>query len=145
MRPVIRWYLSLSVACLFGFAVICALQPASSWAKEDEDDKVHDLMEKVHEGKKSPWKKGEAAAKQNPVDWATIKMALPRLEAMSQALQNAKSKEVRETADSYVVAVKDISKSLAKQDAAGVREAFVALSNSCTDCHYKGGPGGKLD
>lgn len=144
MRP-IRLYLCLSAAYLLGFAVICALQPASSWAKEDEDDKVHDLMEKVHEGKKSPWKRGEAAAKQNPVDWATIKTVLPRLEAMSLALQNAKSKEVRDTADSYVVAVKDISKTLAKQDAAGVREAFTALSNSCTDCHYKGGPGGKLD
>jgi len=145
MQPVIRWYLSLSVALLLGFVVISALRPATSWAKEDEDDKVHDLMEKVHEGKKSPWKKGEAAAKQNPVDWATIKTVLPRLEAMSQALQTAKNKEVRDTADSYVVAVKDISKTLAKQDVAGVREAFAALSSSCTDCHYKGGPGGKLD
>ncbi len=145
MRPVIRWYLSVSVVLLLGFAVLCALQPASSWAKEDEDDKVHDLMEKTHEGKNSPWKKGAAAAKKNPVDWAAIKMALPGLEAMSQALLNAKNKEVRDTADSYVTAVKDISKTLAKQDAAGVQEAFLALSNSCTDCHYKGGPGGKLD
>ncbi len=99
MQPAIRWYLSLSVAAVLSFALLQMLQPSHSWAKEDEDedDKVHDLMEKVHEGKKSPWKKGEAAAKQNPVDWATIKAALPRLQEMSKALQGAKSKEVRET------------------------------------------------
>ena len=64
---------------------------------------------------------------------------------MSKALVNAKNKEVRDTADSYVVAVKDIANGLAKQDAAGTRAAITALSNSCTDCHYKEGPGGKLD
>jgi cytochrome c556 len=147
MQPAIRWYFSLSVAALLSFALLQMLQPSNSWAKEDEDedDKVHDLMEKVHEGKKSPWKKGEAAAKQNPVDWATIKAALPRLQEMSKALQGAKSKEVRETADTYVGAVDNITKGIAKQDAAVVRQGFDTLANSCTDCHYKGGPGGKLD
>lgn len=146
MRSSLKWYFSLSLS-LFIALVCLALYPSPGLAKddEDEDDKVHDLMEKVHEGKNSPWKKAANASAKNPVDWATIKSSLPRLETMSKALLTAKNKEVRDTADSYVVAIKDIANGLGKQDVAATRAAFTALSNSCADCHYKGGPGGKLD
>lgn len=145
MRPALAWYCSLSLSLGIALVMTIALDSSQGWAKEDEDDKVHDLMEKVHKGKNSPWKTGANAASKNPVDWAAIKTALPRLEDMSKALVNAKKKEVRDTADSYVVAIKDIANGLAKQDTAATRAAFTALSNSCSDCHYKGGPGGKLD
>lgn len=112
---------------------------------DDEDDKVHELMEKTHEGKKSPWKKAVKAAQADPIDWGTISQALPRLAAMSNALTTAKDQEVRDAADGYTSAVKELTVQANKRDAVRTRAALTALSNSCADCHYKGGPGGKLD
>lgn len=141
------WLLSLVVIPVF--TVHVALLPALAWADKDDDDDdddvVHDLMEKTHEGKKSPWRQVQRAADSNPIDWATINAALPRLGAMSNALVNAKDKEVRELADGYVDAVQELATQAKKQDAAGTRGALKSLSNSCADCHFKGGPGGKLD
>ncbi len=74
-----------------------------------------------------------------------INQAVPRLAAMSDALATAKDKDVRDAADGYVSAVKELAVQANKRDAVRTRAALTALSNSCADCHYKGGPGGKLD
>jgi hypothetical protein len=146
MHRSLYFYLTLGFL-VTASAVGVALSPALAWAEkdEDEDDTVHELMEKTHEGKKSPWRKAERAASKDPVDWAEFNKALPRLTAMSKALSAAKNKEVRESADGYVDAVKELEARAKKMDAAGTRAALTALSKSCTDCHHKGGPGGKLD
>jgi hypothetical protein len=145
MRRNLYFGLTLGVA-VTALAVGIALSPAVAWGEkdEDEDDAVHELMEKTHEGKKSPWKTVERAASKDPVDWAEFNKALPRLTAMSKALTTARNKEVRDSADGYVDAVKELEASAKKKDAAGTRAALTALAKSCTDCHYKGGPGGKL-
>lgn len=137
--------LPLTSCLLVGLLAGSALMQRLALAGKDEDEKVHDLMEKTHEGKKSPWKKAVQAAQGNPIDWATINQALPRLADMSKALETAKNKDVRDAADGYDNAVKELTLQANKRDAVRTRAALTALSNSCTDCHYKGGPGGKLD
>lgn len=146
MRRVLAIGVSLSSCLLIGFLFCSLFSQCPAYAgKDDEDEKVHDLMEKTHEGKKSPWKKAVQASQANPLDWGTITQSLPRLAAMSEALVNAKDKDVRDAADGYVMAVKDLAVQANKRDAVRARAALTALSNSCADCHYKGGPGGKLD
>ena len=146
MRRALVIGLSLTFCLFLGF-LACSLwsQSLAYGGKDDEDEKVHELMEKTHEGKRSPWKKAIQAAQGNPIDWGTINQALPRLSAMSNALANAKDRDVRDAADGYVTAVKDLAVQANKLDAVRARAALTALSNSCADCHYKGGPGGKLD
>lgn len=146
MRRAFAIGVSFTSCLLIGFLACSLLSQCQAYAgKDDEDEKVHDLMEKTHEGKKSPWKKAVQASQANPLDWGTITQALPRLAAMSEALVNAKDKDVRDAADGYVMAVKDLAVQANKRDAVRARGALTALSNSCADCHYKGGPGGKLD
>lgn len=135
-----------SVLCLMLISVaVLAFTLLPFPATADEDDAVAELMEKTHEGKNSPWKKAKRAAGKSPVDWESINMALPQLEAMSKALATAKSKDVRESANGYVDAVKKLTTQAKKNDVVGTRAALMALANSCADCHFKGGPGGELD
>src|SRR6478736_4885409 len=123
-------YLTIGVV-VTASAVGIALSPALAWAeKDDQDETVHELMEKTHEGKKSPWKKAERAASKDPIDWAEFNKALPRLTTMSKALATAKNKEVRESAGGYVDAVKELEVRAKKMDAAGTRAALTALSKS---------------
>lgn len=146
MRRTIDMVLSLTSCLLLG-CIVCSLmsQHLAFGGKDDEDEKVHELMEKTHEGKKSPWKKAMQASQANPIDWSTIDQAIPRLAAMSEALVTAKDKDVRDAADGYVTAVRELALQANKRDAVRARAALTALSDSCADCHYKGGPGGKLD
>ena len=145
MRRGLAFSLLLGFCVLSGF-LICLLSEREAYGgKEDDDEKVHDLMEKTHEGKKSPWKKTVQASQANPIDWGAINQALPRLVEMSKALTTAKDKDIRDSADGYADAVKDLLVQANKRDTVRTRAALTALSNSCADCHYKGGPGGKLD
>lgn len=145
MRRAIAISLPLTSCVLVGLLAGSMLLQSLALAGKDEDEKVHDLMEKTHGGMKSPWKKAIQAAQGNPIDWASINQALPRLLDMSKALETARNKDVRDAADGYVDAVKELTLQTNKRDAVRTRAALTALSNSCADCHYKGGPGGKLD
>lgn len=146
MRRTFKTGLSTTFCVLLGLLTSSLLiQRMASGDKRDEDEKVHDLMERTHEGKKSPWKRALQAAERDPIDWATINQSLPRLAEMSSALATAKDKDVRDAADGYVAAVKALAVQTNKRDAVRVRAALQAISDSCADCHYKGGPGGKLD
>ncbi|QDU26639.1 hypothetical protein ETAA8_17200 [Anatilimnocola aggregata] len=137
--------LSFTSCLLIGFLAYQLNQREAYGGKDDEDEKVHELMEKTHEGKKSPWKKAIQASQANPIDWATINQALPRLADMSEALVTTKDKDVRDAADGYVAAVQELAMQANKRDTVRARAALTTLSDSCADCHYKGGPGGKLD
>jgi hypothetical protein len=137
--------LTLGFCIVLGCVFSIGLRPSLAWADNEEEDEVEELMEKTHEGKNSPWKKSQRAVSKDPIDWATLNTALPRLNAMSKSLATTKNKEVRESADGYVDAVTELIAKTKKEDAAGVRAAIMSLSKSCTDCHYKGGPGGKLE
>jgi hypothetical protein len=145
MRRALELSLSLTSCLLIGFFTFGQWSLRPAYGGKDEDEKVHELMEKTHEGKKSPWKKAVHASQANPIDWATINQALPRLADMSKALATTKNKDVRDAADGYVTAVKELAIQANKGDAVRTRAALTALSDSCADCHYKGGPGGKLD
>lgn len=145
MRRRFTFRLALCFIVTISVVTTNALRFARAWEDEGEDDTVHELMEKTHEGKNSPWKKAERAAAKDPIDWEAIKQALPRLGTMSKALTTTKNKEVRESADGYVDAVKELTLRAKKSDAVGARAALKALSKSCTDCHYKGGPGGQQE
>lgn len=65
MRRTINMVLSLTSCLLLG-CIVCSLmsQHLAFGGKDDEDEKVHELMEKTHEGKKSPWKKAMQASRQ---------------------------------------------------------------------------------
>ena len=149
MRRDLAFVLMLGLCVVVGAVVDFTMRPGMAWAEEDddedEDDAMHELMEETHEGKNSPWKKAERAASKNPLDWAALNTVLPALGAMSDALTATKNKEVRESADGYVDAVKELSAQAKKQDATATRAALKSLANSCADCHYKDGPGGEFD
>ena len=141
---------ALIACCLvFGAVQSLAIRPSQVWADDDDDDDhddaVHDLMEKTHEGKKSPWKTVARAVSADPIQWAVVDSALPRFEKMSLALAKAKDADVRDSADGYIDSVKELAAKAKIRDAAGTREALKSMSQSCADCHYKGGPGGRLD
>jgi hypothetical protein len=146
MKSKFRLWLAVSlvVVALGMVSSVSSLSPSFA-EDEDDDDPVHELMEKTHEGKRSPWKAVQRAVASEPVDWASVNTAVPRFAAMSKALSVAKNKDVRDSADGYIDAVKDITAQAKKKDAKGIRAAVASLAKTCADCHYKGGPGGKLE
>ena len=126
----------LGAAGLIGVAV---------YADHDEDEKVEELMEKTHEGKRSPYRQLRTQAEAPAPSWQVVERTLPRFEAMSKALQESKNADIKGSADGYVDAVKEIAAATKQKDAKLLRAGFQALSQSCGDCHFKGGVGGELD
>jgi|GEM_PF-3882245 len=113
--------------------------------KKKKDKAVEEMMEKVHEGKKSPWKQAEKAAAQNPPDWNTLAGQLGKLEQMSALLKASKVSDISDSADSYAEAVTALVAKTKAKDVEGARKALGSLSKSCADCHYKDGIGGELE
>lgn len=114
-------------------------------ADHGEDDLVEKLMEKTHDGKKSPYPKVRAQVEAPSVDWKLVGAAVPRFEAMSRALLASEDDDVRSSADGYVSAVAEIAAAVGKRDRNALGRGFQSLRASCGDCHFKGGVGGKLD
>ncbi len=136
----------LGVVGVASFAAGGLAAPAPrALADKKKDKAVEELMEKVHEGKKSPFKQALGAAAKNPPDWNTLAGALPRLEQMSAALKNSKVTDIKDSSDSYVEAVASLAATTKAKDADGARKALESLKQSCEDCHYKGGIGGELE
>ncbi|MCE9547918.1 MAG: hypothetical protein K8T25_20800 [Planctomycetia bacterium] len=114
------------------------------WAGEKYGH-IEDQMEKVHKGKRSPLKQTqEQLAKESPT-WDVVDKQLPAFKAMSQALKDSKNSAITDAADGYTTAIDDLVAAVKKQDVTAARTALKNLTNSCADCHYKGGPGGKLE
>jgi hypothetical protein len=125
----------------FVFLILCL---SIAWAKE-KYDRVHDQMEKVHEGRKSPMGRlGAELTKENP-DWQTVDKQLPAFKSMSEVLSTSSHDEIKDSADGYADAVKALATAAQKRDRAESQAALKLLKNSCADCHFKGGPGGNLE
>ncbi|MFN9367882.1 MAG: hypothetical protein ACK6CT_03810 [Planctomycetia bacterium] len=116
-----------------------------AYADRDEDERVEELMEKTHEGKRSPYRQLRTQAEAPEPSWQAVERTLPRFEAMSKALRESTNPDIKGSADGYVDAVKEIAAAAKQQDAKLLRAGFRALSESCGDCHFKGGVGGELD
>lgn len=64
---------------------------------------------------------------------------------MSRGLLESKNADIKGSADGYVDAVKEIVAAAKQRAAKPLRGGFESLSQSCGDCHFKGGVGGELD
>ena len=119
--------------------------PTAGCDDDDDDDGIEDRMEKVHKGRRAPFKQLEQALEANQPDWEAIARSLPPLTKMAQLLQESKNQTIRDSSDGYADAVKSLLMQAQTHNLPAARKAYTALSESCGDCHYKGGVGGKLD
>lgn len=117
----------------------------AAFADHDEDERVEELMEKTHEGRRSPYRQLQAQAEAAAPAWPAVAATLAGFDVMSRALLESRNADIKDSAGGYVDAVKDIAAATRKRDAGALREGFQALRQSCGDCHFKGGVGGELD
>jgi len=103
---------------------------------------VEDLMERVHEGKDSPWAVARTQADADPPDWGSLGEGVGAFAEMAEALKGAKHADVRASADGYADAATDLADAVRQKDAEGLRRAVAVLGKSCADCHFDGGVGG---
>jgi mono/diheme cytochrome c family protein len=137
MRPLFR-----AAAVMLAAVGIVAVV---AFADEDDDERVEKLMEKTHEGKRSPYKQMRQIVEGAGAPWPVIEQVVLGFEPMSRALLESKSAEIKDSADGYVDAVQEIAAAAKRRDANGVRTGFDSLKQSCGECHFKGGVGGELD
>lgn len=69
----------------------------------------------------------------------------PHAKPSANQPKSPKNPDIKDSADGYVDAVKEIATAVKRRDAKGVRVGFDSLKQSCGDCHFKGGVGGELD
>jgi hypothetical protein len=137
MRPLFR-----AAAVMLAAVGIVAVV---AFADEDDDERVEKLMEKTHEGKRSPYRQLRQIVEGAGATWPMIEQVVLGFDPMSRALLESKSAEIKDSADGYVDAVQEIAAAVKRRDANGVRTGFESLKQSCGDCHFKGGVGGELD
>lgn len=106
---------------------------------------VEDLMERVHEGRESPWAIVQAQGIRDTPDWELLGTRVAPFVEMADALERAKHPDTRASAEGYAAAARSLEGAVRAADAARLREAIGALGKSCTDCHFDGGVGGVLD
>lgn len=134
--------MGMVVACL---AIAATVVRVTALADDDEDDKVEELMERVHDGKRSPYRQLRSQLGAAAPAWPAIDATLPAFEAMARALAESRNADVKESADGYVEAVGEIVAAARRRDQRSLGEAFKSLGESCGDCHFEGGVGGELD
>ena len=132
-----------AIACLAAAACLALVALADD--HEGGDGLVHKLMERTHEGRKSPYGRLRQAVAGAEAPWPALEQVVQAFEPMCRALQESKNDEIKGSADGYIDAVKEIATAVKARDAAGVRKGFESLEQSCGDCHYKGGIGGRLE
>ena len=123
---------------------LSAAVPAARCDEKEEDD-IEDRMEKVHKGRRSPYQQLRQSLALDRPDWNVIVRQAPQMEAMARMLRQSKNDTIRDSSDGYSEAAKDIIRYAEARDLLKARKAFASLSNSCGDCHFKGGVGGRLD
>lgn len=126
-------------------ALLCfAIGLSTAWAKE-KYGRIHDQMEKVHEGRKSPLRQTQSElAKETPA-WDVVDKQLPSFKSMSESLSKSRHDDIKDSAGGYSDAVTALAAAAQKRDLANARTALKQLTNSCADCHFKEGPGGLLE
>jgi hypothetical protein len=130
-----------AVACL---AIAATVVRVTALA-DDEDDKVEELMERVHDGKRSPYRQLRNQSGGGAPAWPAIDATLPAFQAMARALAESRDADIKESADGYVEAVAELVAATRRRDQRSLGEAFQSLGESCGDCHFDGGVGGELD
>lgn len=125
--------------------VVCGVVGLAAYADHDEDDRVEELMERTHEGRRSPYAQLRQIVEGPGAAWPVIEQVVLGFEPMRRALVESKNDDIKGSADGYVDAVDAIAAAVKRRDAAGVRSGFDSLKQSCADCHYDGGIGGELD
>lgn len=131
-----------AVACL---AIAATVVRVTALADDDEDDKVEELMERVHDGKRSPYRQLRNQLGGGAPAWPAIDATLPAFQAMARALAESRDADIKESADGYVEAVAELVAAARRRDQRSLGEAFQSLGESCGDCHFDGGVGGELD
>lgn len=122
-----------------GFAARVAI------ADDDEDERVEKLMERTHEGRRSPYGQLRRIVAGAGAPWPVIERTVMEFDPMCRALLASPNADIRGAADGYVAAVKEVAAAVKRRDAAGVRVGVESLVQSCGDCHFDGGVGGELD
>ena len=109
------------------------------------DRRVHELMERTHEGRRSPYGRLRRATQGEAAPWPEVEQAVRELEPMRRALLESPDDDIKASADGYADAVEKLAAAARRRDAAAVREGFASLAQSCGDCHFDGGVGGRLE
>ncbi|MFM7136799.1 MAG: hypothetical protein ACKO1M_06990 [Planctomycetota bacterium] len=140
-RASVVWMVGVVVGC---FSLTAVDLRVGAWADDDHDEFEH-LMEKVHEGKRSPYRqlRGQVAAAAPA--WPAVDANLPAFQAMARALAESRDDDIKGSADGYVEAVGEIVAAARQRDQRSLGEAFESLTQSCGDCHFEGGVGGELE
>lgn len=130
------------VACLIAGACVLAVTRADD---EREDERVEELMERTHEGRRSPYGQLRRILAGEPAAWPAVERAVAAFEPMGRALVESPIDDIKDSADGYVTAVGDLRGAVMRRDEAAVRKAIQGLADSCGDCHFEGGVGGELE
>ena len=110
-----------------------------------EDERGEKLMERTHEGRRSPYGQLQRMMAGERADWAAVERAVTAFEPMRKALADSNVADIRDSADGYMDAVKEMQDAVGRHDEVGLRRAFTGLTKSCGDCHFDGGIGGELE
>lgn len=131
------------VACMVVLAGVVLVSRADD--RKGGDRRVHKLMERTHEGRRSPYGQLRQMVEGANAQWPALEAAVQGFDPMCRALLESPQEEIKGSADGYVEAIKDIAAAVKQKNAQGVTEGFRSLKESCGDCHFKGGVGGSLD
>lgn len=112
---------------------------------DHEDERVEKLMEKTHEGKRSPYGQLRRIVEGADAPWPVIEQTVMAFDPMCRALLESKNADIKDSADGDVDSVKELAAAVKRRDAKGLRAGFESLRQSCGDCHFQGGVGGELD
>lgn len=135
----------MQIAKTFVLFLACAGGALADGDRGREEHGIEELMERTHEGRRSPYRRLGQIVKGEGVAWPEVDRIVLEFDPMCRALLASKNDEIKGSADGYVDAVKEIWAAAKKRDAEGVRAGYATLQNSCGDCHSKGGVGGELD
>lgn len=132
----------IQIATLWLTTAVCLALIAIA---DGDDDRVEKLMERTHEGRRSPYGQLREIVAGQGAPWPLVEQTVNAFEPMCRALAESGNDEIRDSADGYLTAVREMAAAVKRRDAAGVRTGFDSLKQSCGDCHFKGGVGGMLE
>ena len=135
----------MKIVCVCMAVMLCVAFAAHADDRKGGDGQVHKLMERTHEGRRSPYRQLRQSLEGHGAPWPVIEQAVQGFEPMCRALLESTNDDIKGSADGYVDAVKELVAAVKRRDAKGVRDGFQSLTQSCGDCHFKGGVGGELE
>jgi hypothetical protein len=130
----------VTAVALFGAAVLAANgltadEPKKAEKKVTQED-VGNLMRSTHRGEKAPYSRTVAELKKDAPDWEQLAKDAKAFADMGAALKAYKAGYVG--SEKYSASAAALGKAAADKDKKGATEAFAALTQSCSRCHYGG-------